>query len=187
MAKGVMSVADYGIVAWLPTLLLRDYSATYAEAGAIVGLAVALPGMVGAVVGGSLSDWIARRYGLAARPILILACYAIATIGALAFFFASTSMQLGLAFSIWGLGSVSGYVVGQVAMQENVPSEIRATTVALSISVTALVGIGCGPTLIPILASNADGSIQSAMTVVAVAAAVTASIILGSAVRTARR
>ncbi|WP_338405668.1 MFS transporter [Sphingobium arseniciresistens] len=184
-AKGLMGLGDYGMVVWLPTLLMRRYGATAVEAGGLIGLATAISGMVGAIFGGMASDWCTGRYGAAARGRVILGSYLVAVLGAVIIGLSKSGSHLALGFSIWVVGSVSGYVVGQVAMQELVPASMRATTVALSITITALIGIGLGPTLVPLIArqfSTAGNPMQVAMFIVALVAVAPAILLIARVV-----
>lgn len=170
-AKGVMSLADFGMAAWLPTLLLRHYAATPIAAGATIGIATALAGIIGSIGGGMLSDWSAPRCSISTRAKLIAGSYPVALCGAISIGLCSSSLQIGIAFSFWVAGSVSGSVVGRITMQERVPGNMRATTVALSITISAIVGIAAGPTLVPVIAGRmlgADNALQFAIVVVGV-------------------
>ncbi len=186
-AKGVMSLADFGMAAWLPTLLLRHYSATPVAAGAIVGIATALAGIIGSIGGGILVDWSAMRCGIPTRAKLILGSYLVALCGAILIALSSSSLQIGIAFSIWVAGSVAGSVVGRVTMQECVPGNMRATTVALSITISAIFGIAAGPTVVPIIAGllpDAGNALQPAIVVIGVVSVVPALLLI---VRSASR
>jgi MFS family permease len=136
-------------------------------------------GIVASVIGGALSDRFAQRWGVRARVALLLGCYLLALVGAMLILLAQTGPQAALAFAIWALGSVSGYVIGHVVMQEGVPNEMRATTVALSLAITALVGIGLGPTLVPLVAEQAfGGALQPAMGAISLGAALLALVVI---------
>lgn len=70
-------------------------------------------------------------------------------------------------------------MIGHVVMQEGVPNEMRATTIALSLTITALLGIGLGPTLVPLVAEQVfAGGLQAAMGSVSLVAALLALIIV---------
>ncbi|MBY3095221.1 MFS transporter [Rhizobium laguerreae] len=170
-AKGVMSLADFGMAAWLPTLLMRHYAATPVAAGATIGIATSMAGIIGSIGGGMLSDWSAPPCSISTRVKLIVGSYLVALCGAISIGLSSSSLQIGVAFSLWVVGSVSGSVVGRVTMQERVPNNMRATTVALSITISAIIGIAAGPTLVPVIAGlmhGADNELQFAIVVVGV-------------------
>ncbi|EJJ29281.1 MFS transporter [Rhizobium sp. CF142] len=180
-AKGAMSLADFGMAAWLPTLLMRHYTATPIAAGATVGIATALAGIIGSIGGGMLVDRSALRCGISTRARLILGSYLVALCGAILIGLSSSSLQMGIAFAIWVAGSVSGSVIGRVTMQERVPSNMRATTVALSITVSAIMGIAAGPTLVPGIAGlmpGAGNSLQFAIVVVGIVSVVPALLLI---------
>jgi MFS family permease len=180
LVKGALGIGDYALVSWLPTLLQRSYALSPLQAGSLVAVSITTSGVIASLAGGALSDWLARRRGVATRVVLLLGSYTLTSIAAIATFFAATPAQLGLAFGAWAFGSISGYVIGHVVMQESVPNEMRATTIALSLTVTALVGIGLGPTLVPLVATRFPGSLslQTAMAAVALAASLAALLII---------
>jgi hypothetical protein len=100
--------------------------------------------------------------------------------------FAATGQQAALAFALWAFGSIGGYVIGHVVMQESVPNQMRATTIALSLTITALLGIGLGPSLVPLVAQHiygGEGGLQPAMATVGLAAALVAFVVIWPPIR----
>ena len=182
LVKGALGVGDYALIAWLPTLLQRTHGMTPLQAGGLVGLSLTVSGVIASVAGGALSDRFAQHWGVRSRAALLLGCYLLTLVGASLFLLAQTGQQTALAFAIWALGSVSGYVIGHVVMQESVPNEMRATTVALSLAVTALVGISLGPTLVPLVAKHGfgddQGALQAAMGTISLGAALLALVVI---------
>lgn len=186
LVKGVLAIGDHGLFAWMPTLLQRVYGLTAMEVGSLLLLAVSVSGATASLLGGAVSDWFARRWGVPTRVVLLLGCYLMTIFGALMVFFAGTGHQAALAMGIWAFGSISGYVIGHVVMQESVPSEMRATTIALSLTFIGLVGIGLGPTLVPLVALHGFGgeaSLQPAMATVSLFAATLAFIVIWPPIR----
>jgi MFS family permease len=177
LVKAVLSIGDNGLTAWTPTLLQRNYGLSPLAAGSILALSVSLSGAVASVTGGTVSDWFVRRWGLRSRVVLLLGCYTLTVIGGLAVFFAGTDLQAATALGVWVFGSTAGYVIGHIVMQESVPNEMRATTIALSMTTTALIGIALGPTLVALVAEHALGgekALQPAMGMVSLCAALLA-------------
>lgn len=184
LVKGALGVGDYAMIAWLPTLLQRDYRLTPLEAGGLVGLAITVSGVVASLGGGACSDWFARRWGPSTRVVLLLACYLLAAAGAATVLVAAGAQAIAWGFGLWALGSIGGYVIGHVVMQEDVPNEMRATTIALSLAATALVGIGLGPTLVPLLDARLGGdTLQISIGAVGLCAALLALAIIAPPVR----
>jgi hypothetical protein len=176
LVKGVLAIGDNGLIAWRPTLLQRSYGLTPVEVGGYLVLAVS-------VIGGALSDWMARRFGVATRVVLLAGCYGLAVPGAALVCFSTTGGQAALALGIWAFGSIGAYVIGHVVMQENVPREMRATTIALSMTIIGLIGIGLGPMPVPLVAAGLGGALQGAMAMVGLAAALAACLVIGSPIR----
>ncbi len=183
--KGALGAGDYALISWLPTLLQRHYGMTPLEAGGLVGLSITVAGVTASLTAGALSDWFARRWGVRTRVVLLLGCYTLTLGGAVAIFFTDTGQEAAIAFGIWALGSIGGYVTGHIVMQESVPNEMRATTIALSLAGTALIGMGLGPTLVPLVVSSGlgDGSLQFAMGVVGLSAALLAFAVIWPPIR----
>ena len=186
LVKGALGIGDYALISWLPTLLQRSHGMTPLEAGGLVALSITTSGVIASLAGGALSDWVVRRWGLPTRVVLLLGCYTLTIAGATATFFATSGQQAALAFALWALGSIGGYVIGHVVMQESVPNEMRATTIAFSLTVTALLGIGLGPSLVPLVAEHVfdgTGSLQAAMATVSLAAALLAFVVIWPPIR----
>lgn len=186
LVKGVLAIGDNGLFAWMPTLLQRSYGMTSMEVGSYLALAVSVSGATAAVAGGALSDWFARRWGVETRVVMLLGCYLLTIAGASMIFFAGTGQQAALALGVWAFGSIGGYVIGHVVMQESVPSEMRATTIALSLTFIGLIGIGLGPTLVPLVAEHGLGggnALQPAMGTVGLFAALLAFVVIWPPIR----
>lgn len=186
MVKGVLAIGDHGLFAWMPTLLQRVYGMTAVEVGSLLLLAVSVSGATASLLGGALSDWFSRRWGVPTRVVLLLGCYLMTIFGAMMVFFAGTGHQAALAMGIWAFGSIGGYVIGHVVMQESVPSEMRATTIALSLTFIGLIGIGLGPTLVPLVALHGFGgeaALQPAMGTVSLVAAMLAFVVIWPPIR----
>lgn len=186
LVKGALGIGDYALISWLPTLLQRSHGMTPLEAGGLVALSITTSGVIASVAGGALSDLFVRRWGVPSRVVLLLACYSLTLAGAAATFVAGTGPHVAIAFAIWALGSISGYVIGHVVMQESVPNQMRATTIALSLTITALLGIGLGPSLVPLVAQHVyggGGNLQPAMATVALVAALVAFAVIWPPVR----
>jgi MFS family permease len=186
LVKAIVAIGDYGLIAWLPTLLQRAFGLSAPEAGGILALSITTAGAIALLSGGAGSDWFARRWGTQSRVVLLLGCYALTIFGAVALFLADTPQIIGLVLAIWAFGSVGGYVIGHLVMQESVPNEMRATTIALSLTLTALIGIGLGPTLVPIVAEHvyrSESALQPAMATTALGAALVAFLLIWPPIR----
>jgi len=188
--KAALGIGDYGLIAWLPTLLQRSQKLTPLEAGSVVALAITASGALATVPAGALSDAFVRRWGTPTRVVLLFPCYGLTLVGALLVFLANGAALLGLAYFIWAVGSIGAYLIGQVVLQESVPNEMRATTIALSLALTALIGMALGPTLVPLVAQHLageQGGLQQALGTVSLGSALLACVVIGPPIRSGIR
>jgi Sugar phosphate permease len=101
--KAALGVGDYGLISWLPTLMQRRYGLTALEAGTMIAAAITASGLAASLIGGSMSDMIAKRWGASTRAIALLPCYMITFAGAILTLLAKNSSIVTVAF---GLGAL---------------------------------------------------------------------------------
>lgn len=166
MALGVLSGLAFG--SWGKTLFERSYEMGTADAGAAFGLAFAIPGMLGAILFGALSDKITKSsYG---RTLLLSAIgLSGATIAVLAAIWAPTlsnavliAVPAGLLGGGWAVGIYAG-------LQYILPDHLRATGTAIAMLAVNLLGYAVGPWLVGELSVQfGEGTLglQQALTVV---------------------
>ncbi|MDQ2861282.1 MAG: MFS transporter, partial [Pseudomonadota bacterium] len=142
-AMALMSVGDFSLLNWTPALLSRNYHLSAGEIGALLGALVVVTGVAGTVLGGALSDRLAKAGGPRAR---IVAAAASATVALpLAFMaFTSGAWQVLALLSWWNLFSSAGGTIGITALQEAVPNEVRGVGVSLIAFGNIFVGLGLG-------------------------------------------
>src|SRR5207248_4601779 len=72
----------YFLSTWLPTFLIKDHGLSLARSGVYAGLPLA-GGAFGCLLGGSLSDWLARRTGTLkwARRLIAISGFLLAAAG----------------------------------------------------------------------------------------------------------
>lgn len=145
MALGVLSGLAFG--SWGKTLFERSYDLSTADAGASFGLAFAIPGMLGALLFGAVSDRLTKvSYG----RTLILSAIGLtgATFAVLAAIWApSLFSAVMIAFPAGLLGG--GWAVGIYAgLQYILPDHLRATGTAIAMLAVNLLGFAAGPWLV---------------------------------------
>jgi MFS family permease len=150
LAIGVVAAGDYGLLSWCPTLL-RARGMSPSSAAVLVGLCVSVAGIGASVGAGLISDRVVRRSGLAARPLVMLGAYALCLAAALSLTI-GTNLVLVAALALWVFGSVAGNIVGFAVLQESVPNEMRATTIALCNLCSAVIGSSLGPSSVVLAA-----------------------------------
>ena len=144
------SMMGYGLFFWIPTLLYRSLGLSLVEAGLAFGSLLLAGGLSGIWLGGFAAD----RFGQHHRSRYAL-YPAIAFIATVPFYFVgvlSTSVWMFMAVSL--VPTAIGLAwLGPVlaAVQQLVPSNMRATASALFLFINNLIGIGLGGLLIGVL------------------------------------
>ncbi len=144
-------------VVFLPTYLQQKdlYGFTSGQAGLFSGAVIVLAGMVGTVLGGYMADVLNRRHP-GAR---VLVCGIGFLLSAPAFAIAVTAHNIDI-FTIFFILTCILLSIhpgpSTAAMQDVVPSALRASAVALALLIAHLFGDAFAPTLVGVLATNFD-------------------------------
>lgn len=144
----LIALAAYGVGSWIPTMFIRTYGWTAAQAGISYGLFLTAAGTLGGVASGALSDgWIVAgrsdaRILLTVYSLLLwvpLLCAGMLVNNATA-----ALVSLGLAS---GMSSMANSL-GPTALHDIVPGWLRGQATALFFFVINMIGLGIGPTAI---------------------------------------
>jgi predicted MFS family arabinose efflux permease len=149
-AAALYACNGYGLLAWVPTFLVRVHDLGFAEIGVKVGLIVGISSAVGVLVTGALCDRLARsdvRWMVwipALSTALLAPFYVVFTLAA------DTNLAL-LAFIPVNLATAvfapPSYAIAQGLAQ----LRMRAMASAIMLFVINLIGLGLGPTLVGVL------------------------------------
>lgn len=147
LAMALISIGDYGLLSWAPSLLSRRFHWDAGQVGAVFGLITVTAGVLGSFAGGALSDIAARREGTRSR--LYIGCAAAIAGGAGAALVATESVSFVLiGIGLWTFASAVAGIGGIVALQELMPNEQRGVGISLVAFWNILLGLGLGPTLV---------------------------------------
>src|SRR5882757_7067093 len=178
IGMALLSVGDYGLLSWMPSLLSRRFALPPAELGLMFGVITAVASVAGALAGGILSDRAERRGGLRARLVPIALA---AAMGALAAAMVSGGLIMALCgLALWTFASAIGGIGGIAALQELLPNEYRGVGMSLVAFFNTLLGLGIGPTLVALVTEQVYGdpkSVGYAMTLVVLPAGVVACLL----------
>ena len=142
-AMALMSVGDFSLLNWVPSLLSRDYHLSFAAIGGILGGLAVVMGGLGTVLGGLISDRASAVGGLRLRiiaamlsallalPLLLLGC-------------TSRVWEVFVLFGWWNLFSSAAGTIGITAIQEAVPNEMRGLTISMVSFGNILGGLALG-------------------------------------------
>jgi MFS family permease len=147
LGMGLLSIGDYGNLAWGPSVFIRRFHFDPAMMGDQFGVVTAIGGVLGAVLGGAASDAAQRRSGSGGLFVMLGAGAIVASIGAL--LVSGPHPNLALAgFGLWFLASTLAATAGITTLGVIVPNEARGVSVSLVAFCNTLLGLGIGPTLV---------------------------------------
>ena len=143
----LLAVADNGIYAWLPRLLSRIYLLSPSEVGIALGIIVAIGGLLGGPIGGNLSDYFSRRTG-AAGPLLVLLLGTFTAACVIPLYATGSLWLVYLATGLWVVALVSTTAAAYTFIAIAAPARLRGVASSAVASVSSLIGLGFGPTVI---------------------------------------
>ncbi|HLI21910.1 MAG TPA: MFS transporter, partial [Stellaceae bacterium] len=134
-----------GWFAWLPTYFIREFHMAPASAGAQVGWVTTIGGVAGAVVGGYIADWMARRGFRGGKlPTLALMFLLWIPCALCLWLFDSPALSLACAF-VFTFADGIGYMQAANVIQEAFPAHLRARSIAAWMVCSAVFSYGWGP------------------------------------------
>lgn len=144
LCLAVMFFFIYGILQWLPTMMIRSFQLTGGQLGTSLAITFGVAGVLGAYLGGEL----ASRYAANNEQLQLRALgFAISGAGVFSFIaYMSTHVYvvLGLTgLAMLALNTVNGPLFATI--QTLVPERMRAVAFSLVYLVANLVGMGLGP------------------------------------------
>lgn len=175
----LLGVMGYGMTAWYPSLLIRNFGLSPGEAGRYLGLIFLILGSAGSVCGGLLSE----RMALRGRPDANLRVVAMAAAGtaipATLAPLMPTQWTVLLLFAPACFFFNSYFGCAVAALQLATPPRMRATNSALFLLANSLIGLTAGSAIIPLLDRlffGASGNIALPLALVAATASTTAAV-----------
>jgi MFS family permease len=183
LGLGLLSIGDFAMMSWAPSLLLRSFAYTPVEVGAALGAVGVATGIAGTMLGGLLSDLIYRRGHREAR-LRIAAIASLLCIPGAAVAAAPTGSLVVAVLAIWMLASAVAGSVGITAVQDVLPPSIIGTGSALIAFCNITLGLGVGPTLVALASDHLfDSSVGAGLSAVMVPAAIAASLLFAASTR----
>ncbi len=177
---GVGGILSYGVPAWAPTFLIREYAQTTRSVGVNYGIVTLICGICGVLAG----PWIGRLFARdgtnggmmrAMAGILMLcvpACIALpfihSYVGAIALLGAITFLY------------TAPISIAAAALQLATPDRVRGAAAAVYLIVVALIGASCGPLLVSLISQGAGVGLAVSLGVVCSAAAAVAATLFWS-------
>jgi MFS family permease len=151
VALALLAMCGYSVAAWLPTAIIRAYGVSYGQVGKVLGVSTILMNSTGMLLAGILCDRLTRQ-GRKDAPILV----ALISTGGIAVFSCLPTLMPTVTL-VWIAIFVSGLTfnayngVGPQAVNQVTPNQYRAQVSAVYLFVVNALGLGVGPTLVPLL------------------------------------
>lgn len=157
LASGLFAITGISIIAWYPTLLIRSYGLSPAQAGSAFGLTYLVFGSLGTLAGAFVSEWLARRgYADANLRVVAISALGVLVPATLAPLMPGVTGVLLLLAPV--LFIYSGYFgCATAAIQAATPQPLRATNAALFLLVNALFSTTLGAVIVPLFDSTLFG------------------------------
>jgi MFS transporter, Spinster family, sphingosine-1-phosphate transporter len=169
MAFGVgslQSVINYGMMAFNPSFLMKQYSLSMGEAALQFGLVAASMGIIGPLIWGPLSDRLNLRFPGAGRAWVGLFAMAVMSFWV---YYAPDATSFYLRFILYSL-ILTGWMPPLYAiMYDQVLPRMRGITTSVYLLSMTIIGLGIGPYLVGMI-SDATGDLRTAMLCVNAAA-----------------
>jgi MFS family permease len=167
-------LVEYGLNQWLPSYYVRQFSLSVGEVGLYYGLAVAIGGIPGSILGGLLAARLTRRdvRWLVWFPA---AMYVMAVPIGLTMLLVSSARAALLLNGVYSFAIFTTNGALWAACFVHVPQQMRATTSALTLLVAGIMGLALGPSLVGgisdvLAARGGKESLQSSLVIVEILA-----------------
>lgn len=170
-------MADNAALIWASPVLTRNYGLQPAQFGGWMALVILFPGILGTVAGGYLTD---SGQKLKARGGVLAGAVLASVLSIAASFFPVMPGALGFAAMLSLLlvcGSITALSTG-VAIAVLIPNEIRGVCLATIFSLSSILTLGVGPTLVTILSAAFGGDAHLGRALALVGASVCAVSVL---------
>ncbi len=147
--------------AWTPTLYVRSFGFTPAEAGMAVGLVILISAPLGHFAGGYLVDEFHRR-GIESAPGLVIALMlALAVVPTVAFCLTSNVTLSLVLFGISKFFLTAAAPAGLAGIQMITPDRLRGLVTACFLATVTFLAIGLGPFLVGLITDRVFGDEKS--------------------------
>lgn len=146
-AFALLQVVDYAINSWFPAHLMRRFAWTPVEVGTTLGVIGISCGLIGALAGGVLVDFVQSR-GYIDAKVRVVTIATTLLLPALLFPLLPTATSAIALFVGYTLVMSMMGAAGIGAVQDVAPSDMRGLMVSLQAFIYTLLGLGAGPTLV---------------------------------------
>ena len=159
-ATALMMVVSSGLLAWGPTILIREMGMSRANAGYSMGMSVLIGGAIGPLLMGFVSDRNVAAGKPAPRMRLFLLAGPTMMVAVLLVAFAQDPRMVLAGICLEMLSTIGLATMLYTAIQDICPNQLRGRVVATGSVCVNVFGVGVGPTLVAVAKDSAwmDGA-----------------------------
>ncbi|MGI4814387.1 MAG: MFS transporter [Janthinobacterium lividum] len=147
LAMAVFATGTFALYAWTPTLLIRGYGLTPAQAGYAFGITGLVTGVVGTIFWPSVMEYFIRRNRPGATTVLLAIGMPISMLGLTVIGFATSVTGVLVGVVTYVLFANSAGVLYPVIIQYVTPARMRGRVMAGNLMASNLIGAVLGPSL----------------------------------------
>ncbi len=160
---GLQTAINYGIMGFTPSLLIRHFGLSTAEAGVQFGLLSALLATIGAVVAGPLTDFLGKKLGGRGMIWLVLLSLGISPFFGIWTFSAETTTDFYLRYIVYSLILTLWLPPIYTLILGLVLPRMRGIIFSTYLIIMTLLGQGLGPYVVGIVSDRNGGDLASAI------------------------
>jgi MFS family permease len=160
---GLQTAINYGIMGFTPSLLIRKFDLTTAEAGVQFGLLSALLATIGALVAGPLTDLLGKKLGGRGMIWLVLLALGLSPFAGLWTFSADTTGDFYLRYIVYSLILTMWLPPVYTLILGLVLPRMRGIVFSTYLIIMTLLGQGLGPYVVGIVSDRNGGDLARAI------------------------
>ena len=160
---GLQTAINYGVMGFTPSLLIREFGLTTAQAGVQFGLLSAALGVLGPLIAGPLSDFLTSRMGGRGMVMLVLASLAISPLFGIWAYSADNAGDFYLRFIIYSVILTLWLPPAYALMLGLVLPRMRGITFSTYMIIQTIIGLGLGPYFVGIISDRNGGDLGQAI------------------------
>ncbi|MGB3796903.1 MAG: MFS transporter [Alteraurantiacibacter sp.] len=163
IAGGLQTAINYGIMGFTPSLLIRQFGLSTAEAGVQFGLLSALLATLGALAAGPLTDILGKKLGGRGMIVLVLASLGISPFFGIWTFSAETTADFYIRYALYSIILTLWLPPLYTLILGLVLPRMRGIIFSTYLVIMTLLGQGLGPYVVGIVSDRNGGDLASAI------------------------
>lgn len=161
LAVGLAGMASYGVMSWVPVMLMRVHGWSPQTVGLLVGGSILTAGTIGVIAGGWLGDHLIRKGHPTGRLMAAALSMVIGLAGGLGYPLLDSPALITACFWVGMLGGFMVIGCSAAALMDVMPNRMRGQATAIYFFIGNLIGLGAGPTAVALFTDFVFGTPES--------------------------